>query len=370
MKRITVLFIAPGPTYNANSSLFQAKFIALSPFLNSYLLTTSDKTEDIQMDDLAYYSMQRARRFTNLKFIIFCLRKSLTLRKHGGIDCIITYDPLKTGFVGVLLKKILGTKLIVEVNGVYTSSVVWEDDRDCLLKKIKQWLVPNLMRFVFNLSDGIKLQFPTQIDQFHETTAGKSIDTFSDWVSTSSFINIRDNKELLLVGFPFRIKGVDILIEAFKRIAPQFPDWNLKILGWYPDVSELSAAIGSHPQIIHHPPVPYAEIVQHIGECGIFVLPSRTDARPRVLIEAAAAGKPRIASNVDGIPCVISDGIDGLLVEPEDVTELAAKMSLLMEDSGLRKKIGAAAEKKARLEFSEHRYVENLVNFIHKVVIN
>jgi len=368
MKKINALFIAPGPTYNADSSLFKAKYSALSPFLNSYLLTTSDKTEEIRRNDFVYHSMQRGRRFINLKFVIFCLRKAIKLKDRGGIDCIITYDPLKTGFIGILLKKILRAKLIVEVNGVYTSPVVWEDEHECLSKHIKQWIIPKLMRFVFNFSDGIKLQFPTQVDQFHKTTAGKTIVIFSSWVPTSKFVNIKEKKELLLVGFPFRIKGVDILIESFKRIAAQFPDWSLKILGWYPDMNELSAAIGGHPQIIHHPPVSYYEMVQHIGECGIFVLPSRTDARPRVLIEAAAAGKPRVGANVDGIPMLIDDGVDGFLVESENVEKLALTLERLMGDPDLRKKIGTIAQNRAKVEFSEDGYVDNMLDLLKSVL--
>ena len=97
-------------------------------------------------------------------------------------------------------------------------------------------------------------------------------------------------------------------------------------------------------------------------------MPSRTDARPRVLIEAAAAGKARIASNIDGIPTLINDGVDGLLVEPENVDELAEKMSTLMTDQGLRSRLGVAAAERARSEFSEQSYVVNFMSFIRKVL--
>ncbi len=366
MKKYSVVFLSPGPIYDLDSSSVQSKYIALSPFLRGHFLTTANSEETIKMGEFECHTMAR-RKFINISFLMFCLVWAFKVRRKEKVDFIITYDPLKTGLIGCLLKLVLGAKLIVEVNGVYTSPVVWEDHRNFLMKHIKKYLVPKQMKLVFRFSDGIKLQFATQINQFYEIPKGTVTSIFSSWIPTSNFSNLGEKKEILLVGFPFKIKGVDILIKAFRQIAEQFPEWRLKILGWYPDMGELSAAIGDHPQILHHPPVPSSEVSQHIGECGIFVLPSRTDAKPRVLIESAAAGKPRIGTNVDGIPMLIEDGIDGFLVDTENVEQLAEKMAQLMRDPILRKKIGAAAKKRVEVEFTEKKYVENLLCFIENV---
>jgi len=88
----------------------------------------------------------------------------------------------------------------------------------------------------------------------------------------------------------------------------------------------------------------------------------------RVLVEAMAAGKPRIGSWVDGIPTVIRDGIDGLLVEPESVPDLSEKLALLMSSSDLRKKLGSAGEKRVKKEFTKETYFKNLVNFYNCVL--
>ena len=55
---------------------------------------------------------------------------------------------------------------------------------------------------------------------------------------------------MFFAGFPFKLKGVDILIEAFKKVALKYPDWRLKILGWYLDITKLSEAIAGHPRFI------------------------------------------------------------------------------------------------------------------------
>jgi glycosyltransferase involved in cell wall biosynthesis len=88
----------------------------------------------------------------------------------------------------------------------------------------------------------------------------------------------------------------------------------------------------------------------------------------RVLLEAMAAGKPRIGSNVDGIPTVINDGVDGFLCEPESIEDLAEKLDRLMSDPILRSNLGAAGRLRAEKEFNHEIYMKNLVSFYNNVI--
>lgn len=370
MDKFNILFLFPGPVYDARSSVYQKKFILLTEHFNGYILTTSPHSEKLIIGGFNYFSISRGRFLTNLKYIFFCLLKAITLRiNKSRVHCIVTYDPLKTGLIGCIIKKILGAKLIVEVNGVYTSQIAWQDGPQNIVSHIKRLLTPFIMRYVFWIADSIYLLFPSQINEFMNVLShDKIIESFPCWVPTDNFHNIEEKKEVLLAGFPFKIKGVDILIKAFKKICKKYPEWKLKILGWYPDKEELDNAIGDHPQIFHHPPVSYSEMPKHIGQCGIFVLPSRTEAMGRVLVEAAAAGKPRIGSNVDGIPTVIQDKVDGYLVEPENIDDLSQKLEMLMQNKALRIKIGTAALIRANTNFSEKVYINNIVRLYKKVI--
>jgi glycosyltransferase involved in cell wall biosynthesis len=287
------------------------------------------------------------------------------------VDLVTTYDPLKTGFIGIIIARLLRTKFAPEVNGVYTSPAEWLDVPDSFEKRIKMTIFPRLMKFVLGRSDGIKLLYDTQIDPFgYQYRKNKIIRHFPCFVPIEHFRNISEEKEILFVGFPFFRKGVDILIKAFKRISDKYIDWNLKILGWFPNKEELRKAIDNHPRIYHQQPVPYNEMAEHIGSCGIFVLPSRSEAMGRVLVEAMAAGKPRIGAMVDGIPTVINDGIDGVLFKCEDIDDLAAQLDLLMGDAALRTKLGKAGELRAKQEFDKDVYFANLAEFYYAVMEN
>ncbi len=368
MKKLNVIFIGFGPGWYAKTPFFQSKYLSISTYMSGCIFTTSPKSENFQIGNFTFKSCSYNGKFRKPRFFFICLINAFKIKRNTPVDCIVTYDPLLTGFFGVILKTILNTKLIIEINGVYTSAVVWEDESTKIKIWLKQKAVPLIMRFVLSRSDGIKMLFSNQLQKFNKLVSNKKYAIFPNFVPITYFKNLKEKKEVLFAGFPFYLKGVDILIQSFKKIEKDFPEWKLKILGWYPDKSLLDQAIAGDPQIFHHDPVPSYEMPKHIGECGIFVLPSRSEAMGRVLIEAAAAGKPRIGSKVDGILTVINDGVDGFLVEPENVDQLAEKMALLMANEELRKEIGSQAYKRAISEFSEETYVNNYLNFIQKVV--
>jgi len=370
MVKKTLLYISPGPTYWPRSQAYRDQFTELSKTFRGYIFTTSPRTETFQIGDFLYFSMKsRYTKVDRLRFLSFCAWSTIKiLIQKEKIDLVTTYDPFYTGIIGLISSCMTRAKFAPEVRGVYTSPAQWVDGPEGLEKRVKKVIYPIMMRFVLKHADGIRLLFKNQIDMFRNVTQSKVIYAFPPYVPTDRFKNIREEKEILFVGFPFKLKGVDILIKAFKKISSKYPDWKLKILGWFPNPEELNNTIEGHPQIYHHKAVGHEEIVQHIGSCGIFVLPSRSEAMGRVLVEAMAAGKPRIGSNVEGIPSVINDGIDGLLFETENADDLAEKMAMLMSNEDLRRKLGKAGETRAKMEFTKSNYFNHLINFYNDVL--
>jgi glycosyltransferase involved in cell wall biosynthesis len=89
------------------------------------------------------------------------------------------------------------------------------------------------------------------------------------------------------------------------------------------------------------------------------VLASRTEAMGRVLLEAMAARKPIIASAVGGVPHYVSDNRTGLLFESENVEQLAEKLTLLMEDTEMRERLGTQALASVKAQFDETSYAQS-----------
>jgi glycosyltransferase involved in cell wall biosynthesis len=159
-----------------------------------------------------------------------------------------------------------------------------------------------------------------------------------------------------------------VLIRAFRAVAPAHPDWQLKILGWYPRPLASYLDLAEHPQIFHHAAVHHRDMPAHIGHCAMLVLPSRSEAMGRVLLEAMAAAKPRIGSRVGGIPTVIEDGCDGMLFESENVDQLAGLLDALIRDPQRRRELGEAGRARAAKEFSLELYFEKLDEFYRSIL--
>ncbi len=368
-----LLQLSPGPVFNLNIEQRQE----MTKFFDGAIITSSPDENIYKRKDVCGFQFccmknsRSSKLLSNIKFLFYCIKFCFIQRIKGiQYDFVTTYDPLKTGLLGVMVSFLLGTKLIVEVNGVYTSPAEYMDSGNGLSIKIKMKLFPIIERFVLKHADGIKTLFPTQLDPFEDVLAGKLISSFFAFVPIDNFIDqdVEEEHVVLFVGFPFWRKGVDILIDAFKELSHEYPDWKLKILGWFEPDEELLNYIGDHPQIFHHPPVYYKDMPEHITSSSIVVLPSRSEAMGRVLLEAMAARKPRIGARIDGIPMVIKDGHDGLLFEPLNIGDLAKKLRMLMGDAKLRKKFGDAGYERVTKEMTKEEYFKKLFAFYDRVL--
>jgi glycosyltransferase involved in cell wall biosynthesis len=129
----------------------------------------------------------------------------------------------------------------------------------------------------------------------------------------------------------------------------------------------LERAGMKHPRVKALPGMPQKDLVRWVARCAVMVLPSRSEGLPRVLMEGGAAGKCRVATRIDGIPNVIEDGVDGLLVEKGNVDQLAAALERTMSDAALRQKLGSAARERIRREFSVEAYIERVDEMVMAV---
>jgi glycosyltransferase involved in cell wall biosynthesis len=150
-------------------------------------------------------------------------------------------------------------------------------------------------------------------------------------------------------------KGFDVLIAAFVRVHAQHPAWRLEIAGEGPLRSALAeqieaAGLGESVALRGH--VPTAR--ERMCDAAIFVLASRNEAYPMVVCEAMAAGAAVVATDCPTGPReIITAGVDGLLVPPDDAPALAEALLKLITNAALREKLAAAAHVGARRFASE-----------------
>ena len=155
---------------------------------------------------------------------------------------------------------------------------------------------------------------------------------------------------VLAAGRLTRQKGFDKLVRAFAQVAPDHPEWRLVICGDGPWRRRLERLIARHG--LEHAvslPGPVEPLATAMDDAALFVLSSRFEGFPLVLIEAMAKGLPVVAFDCPTGPAeIIDDHRDGLLVPRGNVDRLAGGMRELMEDAALRRRLGAAAHGTAR----------------------
>ncbi|WP_281842199.1 glycosyltransferase [Sinisalibacter aestuarii] len=148
-------------------------------------------------------------------------------------------------------------------------------------------------------------------------------------------------------------KGIDRLIRAMADLVPVQPDLHLLIVGEGEERARLEA-LTAELGLDHA--VTFAgfrsDVADVLRVAELFVLPTLWDALPTVLIEAMAADLPIVASNVGGIPDMVRDGTDGILVPKDDVPALTGAIGAIMGDEAHRQEMARAARERVEAEFS------------------
>jgi glycosyltransferase involved in cell wall biosynthesis len=167
------------------------------------------------------------------------------------------------------------------------------------------------------------------------------------------------------------VKGIEYLLHAAKSVICGYPDTQFLIVGEGPLLESLkNLAIDFGIKDSVHFLGRRNDVEKILFSSDIFVLASLSEAFPFTVIEAMAAEKPVIATNVGAIPEIIINNKSGLIVPVESSSDLADAMFSLLSDNVLMRKMGEAGkeivEKKYRLEQVVSRYVERYVNIINK----
>ncbi len=150
---------------------------------------------------------------------------------------------------------------------------------------------------------------------------------------------------LLFVGALGRLKGLEVLLAAYRRMSDPPP---LVIIGYpMPETPDLLRDLPPGVRLLGQWPSDAVRLAWERALAG--VIPSICpEACPTVVIEAMQAGAPVVASRIGGIPDLVADGETGVLVPPGDAAALAEALAALVADGARTAALGAAAEQRAR----------------------
>lgn len=154
-------------------------------------------------------------------------------------------------------------------------------------------------------------------------------------------------------------KGLDVLIRAFSLLSTEYPDTVLVLIGGGEDRGRLTALahmlrVDSRVFFTGH----VEDAARILPALDIFAFPSHSEALGYAAIEAGQSSLPVVASNVGGIPEIITDDVDGYLVPAGDEKMLAQKIRELLESPELRARFGATLHSRILTDFSKEVMLE------------
>ncbi|GCE03725.1 glycosyltransferase family 4 protein [Dictyobacter aurantiacus] len=171
-------------------------------------------------------------------------------------------------------------------------------------------------------------------------------------------------------------KGVDVLLHAWKRMMLDQPaDWRanlkprlliagngqseeqLKRLAKELHIEESVVFLGARK-----------DVVNLLQRCWSFVLPSRWEGMPNALLEAMSCEAPCIATRVSGSEDIVVDGVNALLVEPEQPDELALALQRLIADSDLARRLGVAGRETVIRDYQMTNIADQFIDFYRKTL--
>ena len=140
-------------------------------------------------------------------------------------------------------------------------------------------------------------------------------------------------------------KGIDIFLEAMPSVLEKYSKCTFEIAGDGPEkknLAALSEKLGIQDRVRFAGTVPS---IQFLSGLDVFVLASRWEGMPNVVLEAMALGKPVAAAAVGGVTDLIENGIDGLIFAPGSPSSCATEILRLLESGPLRRNLGDSAKK-------------------------
>jgi glycosyltransferase involved in cell wall biosynthesis len=180
-------------------------------------------------------------------------------------------------------------------------------------------------------------------------------------------------RTILCVGRVIPLKAPEVLIDAVHLLAESGLDVEARFVGppdeasYLEHLEERARHLGISGRVRFLGFVPDWVLLREMGNAGILAHPSRVEIAPLSVMQAMAAGRPVVATNVGGTPYLVEDGKTGFLVPPGDAPKLASRLRSLLEDTELRAEFAAAARRQAERRFRIERAVEDTLSVYEQV---
>ena len=269
---------------------------------------------------------------------------AMRIVRRERIDVVCIGELVSGAWLGLALKRVLGTRLIFYIHGEEVTTVT---PYRFYGRRRKQHLAR--ADAVVAVSGFTRQALIELMDVADDKIAliynGVDLARFSPGPRNPALLRryALDGKQVLLtVGRLVPRKGIDTTIRALPALLDTFPDLHYLVVGRGPyraDLEALAAELGVSRHVSFAGGVPDDELVDHYRLCDLFVMPNRelanhdTEGFGLVFLEANACGKPVIGGRAGGVVEAVRDGQNGLLVDGDDVAALERTIASVLGDA-------------------------------------
>jgi len=286
--------------------------------------------------------------------------------------------PLILTFQGTTLNEIISAVNTKSIKGlikglyIFYNDIIISHNKDA---KITSKRASKIIAVSNELRDDLKKQYNIPDEKLILIQNGIDVDTFKPHLEVSSLkekYQLQNKKIILSIGVMTGQKGHNLLIRVMPELLKENKEIKLVLVGYGPvmeNLKKMALELKVSDHVVFTGKVPHEELQFYYNIANVFVFPTlRVEAGPLVIPEAMACGKPVVASRIGGIPTIIENYIDGILIEPGNLRELKEKILEILGDEELARTLGKNARKKIVERYSVDRMVENTIKVYEKAI--
>jgi phosphatidylinositol alpha-mannosyltransferase len=290
------------------------------------------------------------------------IRKILEQEKF---DVVHIHEPLMPALAVSVLHHAKGMLIVGTFHATRTNSfgyTIWKPLLKRWMNKLDGKIAVSkaAMEFVNRYFPGDYVIIPNGIDLERFTDKATPVEKYRD-----------DKLNILFVGRVEKRKGFKYLLGAYERVKREFPQCRLIVVSPASRLSkkyEKIAVKHNLKDVVFAGYVSFEDLPSYYNTADIFCSPATGwESFGMVLMEAMATGKPVIASDIPGYAGLISHGVEGLLVKPQDEKELASALMSLLRDKSMREKMGEKGKLKAK-DYSWEVVARKVMEYYEKLL--
>lgn len=331
----SVLFVARTRYQLPLGETLQRRFDALSEVMDWRQLATSATGIAIRDDRFTLVPRFPVARLDGLAFYALSpLRVAREIRAfHPDVVVVQGAEDTALALLGRRLAR-SAAPVVLDVHGDWRTATRVYGSR---VRRLLSPLADGLARVAVRRADGVRTvsDFTTGLvrEQGVEPTA-----VFPAYMDIAPFtetdpVPLPTRPAALFVGVLERYKAIDVLAAAWPEVAAAVPEAELRIVGrgtLQPLVEAMvEQGAGS---VVWTPRLETTDVVTALDRATLLVLPSRREGMGRVIVEAFCRGRAVVGTNSGGIPDLVEDGVNGLLVPVDDARALAGALTSVLGD--------------------------------------